>query len=79
MAHPLDCGRAAILDRDIEKTCEALGADGVALRDDRGRVAYAAPLIEFASRQAKDRFTEQVIEALRLAQPQVFAAERVPT
>jgi hypothetical protein len=52
-----------------------LGADGVALRDDGGKVRYSAPLISFVSRQAKDRFTNQMLAALRLAQPQVFAAE----
>jgi hypothetical protein len=54
-----------------------LGADGAALRDERGKVSYGAPLIEFSSRQAKDRFTAAVLEALRQAQPQVFAAESV--
>jgi hypothetical protein len=54
-----------------------LGADGAALRDERGKVRYSAPLIEFTSTQARSRFVEQVLEALRLAQPQVFAVERV--
>jgi hypothetical protein len=48
--------------------------DGAALRDER--VRYGAPLIEFTSTQARSRFIEQVLEALRQAQPQVFAAER---
>jgi hypothetical protein len=55
-----------------------LSADGAALRDERGKVSYGAPLIEFSSRQAKDRFIDQVLAALRQAQPQVFAAERTP-
>jgi hypothetical protein len=54
-----------------------LGSDGVALRDERGKVSYGAPLIEFSSRQAKDRFSALVLEALREAHPEVFAAERV--
>lgn len=54
-----------------------LGTDGAALRDDRGKVSYGAPLIEFTSRQAKDRFTAQVLEAPRAAQPELFAAEAV--
>ena len=52
-----------------------LGADGAALRDERGKVRYGTPLIEFTSTQARSRFIEQVLEALRQAQPQVFAAE----
>jgi hypothetical protein len=52
-----------------------LGAEGVALRDDSEKVRYSPPLVSFTSRQAKHRFTEQAISALRLAQPQVFAAE----
>ncbi|MGD0307287.1 MAG: NAD(P)/FAD-dependent oxidoreductase, partial [Candidatus Acidiferrales bacterium] len=32
VAHPLDGGRAAILNRNIEKTCAALGADGLTWR-----------------------------------------------
>jgi hypothetical protein len=53
-----------------------LGTDGAALRDERGKVRYSAPLVSFASRQARDRFTEQMLAALRQAQPEVFAAER---
>jgi hypothetical protein len=53
-----------------------LGADGAPLRDERGKVRYGTPLIEFTSTQAPSRFIEQVLEALRQAHPQVFAAER---
>jgi hypothetical protein len=52
-----------------------LGADGAALRDERGKVRYGAPLIEFTSTQARGRFIEQVLEALRQAQPQAFAID----
>jgi hypothetical protein len=52
-----------------------LGADGAALRDDSGKVRYSTPLISFTNRRAKDRLTDQLLAALRLAQPQVFAAE----
>jgi hypothetical protein len=55
-----------------------LAADGAALRDDSGKIRYSAPLVSFVNRQARDRFTEQVLAALRVAQPQVFAAERAP-
>jgi hypothetical protein len=53
-----------------------LGAGGAALRDERGKVRYGAPLIEFTSTQARSRFIEQVLEALRLVQPHAFAVER---
>jgi hypothetical protein len=52
-----------------------LRTEGSVLRDDSGRVRYSPPLVTFTNRQAKDRFTDQVITALRLAQPQVFATE----
>ena len=55
-----------------------LGPDGAALRDDRGKVRYSPPLIEFTSTQARGRFIEQVLEALRLAHPQLFDGERAP-
>jgi hypothetical protein len=54
-----------------------LGADGVALRDERGKIRYSAPIIEFTSRSAKDRFSALVLEALREAHPEVFVAEPV--
>jgi len=53
-----------------------LAADGAALRDERGKIRYSPTLVTFAQRQARDRFTAEVLAALRLAQPQVFAAER---
>jgi hypothetical protein len=55
-----------------------LGTDGVALRDDSGKVRYSSPLVTFTNRQARDRLTEQVLAALRQAQPQLFAVERAP-
>jgi hypothetical protein len=54
-----------------------VGADGVALRDERNKVRYGAPLIEFASPQARNRFSDQVLEAMRQAQPQLLNAEAV--
>jgi phytoene dehydrogenase-like protein len=32
LAHPLDDGPAALLDHDLDKTCQSLGADGMAYR-----------------------------------------------
>ena len=55
-----------------------LGTDGVALRDDSGKVRYSSSSIEFTNPQARSRFIEQVLGALRQAQPQLFAAERAP-
>ena len=46
LAHPLDGGRAAILDRDLENTCAALGADGVAWRKLVGPLAANWPKLE---------------------------------
>jgi hypothetical protein len=50
-----------------------LSPDGVALRDDAGKVRYGAPLIEFASRADRDRFMAQVLKAFRAAHPEVLA------
>ena len=46
-------------------------------RDERSKVRYGAPLVEFASPQARNRFSDQVLEALRQAQPQLFSVEAV--
>ena len=56
-----------------------VGADGVALRDERGKIRYGAPLIEFASRQARDRFCEQVLAALRLSLPRELDELALPS
>jgi hypothetical protein len=50
-----------------------LATDGTALRDERGKVRYGPPLIEFAGRQTRVRFNEQVLQAMRAAHPKVFA------
>ena len=55
-----------------------LGTNGVALRDDSGKVRYSSPLVSVTKRQARDRLTEQVLAALRHAQPQLFAVQRAP-
>ena len=49
-----------------------LGKDGTALRDADGRIRYS-PIVSFESRHARDRFTRAVLDALRLAHPEVFA------
>ena len=49
-----------------------IGRDGTALKDaDTGRVKYQ-PIIEFASREIRDRFSTAVVEALRDAHPEAF-------
>jgi hypothetical protein len=50
--------------------------DGVAQRDERGKIRYSPPLIAFANCQTRDRFTAAVLAALRQAQPEAFAEER---
>ena len=54
-----------------------MGTDGIALRDERSKVRYGAPLVEFASPQARNRFSDQVLEALRQAPPQSVRSEAV--
>jgi hypothetical protein len=48
--------------------------DGTVLRGDDGKIRYS-PIVSFASRERRDRFSRAVIEALRQVQPEVFAAE----
>ena len=45
-AHPLDGGRAAFLDRSLDNTCAALGADGLTWRRLIGSLAQNWPKIE---------------------------------
>jgi hypothetical protein len=45
---------------------------GVALRDPAGKVRYAPAVIGFANPEIRSRFTAQVLDALRLAEPQLF-------
>lgn len=57
-AHPLDGGRAAILDRDLARTAASLGAD------ERRWVRLLGPLIE-----AGDRLTDALLSPLDLPPP----------
>jgi hypothetical protein len=45
-----------------------IGRDGVAMRDDKGKIRYVA-LITFATKDRRDRFSEAIIEAMRIAHP----------
>jgi hypothetical protein len=49
-----------------------INRDGMAIRDANGKVRYS-PCVEFASKEARDRWSAQVIAALRLAYPDMFA------
>ncbi len=49
-----------------------MGKDGVALTDDKGKIRYS-PVIEFASKEIRDRWSVGVIEAMRASHPEVFA------
>jgi hypothetical protein len=65
------CGRSKILH------CSAsvpLSKDGTALRDAAGKIRYS-PIVSFDSRQAGDWFNAGVFDALRLAYPEIFAAD----
>jgi hypothetical protein len=48
-----------------------IGRDGVALADDKGKVKYQ-PIIEFRTKDLRDRFSSAVIEALRSAHPEAL-------
>jgi hypothetical protein len=43
-----------------------VGADGTGLRDDKGKQRYA-PVLEWTSRDASDRFSEAVVAAVQQA------------
>jgi hypothetical protein len=46
--------------------------EGVAMRDDKGKLRYS-PIIEFASREIRDRWSAAVIEALDQSHPEALA------
>ena len=45
-----------------------MGKDGVALTDDKGKIRYS-PVIEFASKEIRDRWSAGVVEAMRARIP----------
>jgi hypothetical protein len=51
-----------------------LDRNGVAMRDEAGKIKYV-PLISFQTKEIRDRFSESVIEAVRLAYPDVLAGD----
>jgi len=48
-----------------------LDRDGVAMRDSTGKIRYT-PVVSFARRDLRDRFSNGVIEALRGSHPEAF-------
>jgi hypothetical protein len=46
---------------------------GVAMRDDAGKIRYSPPLISFTSKEIRDRFSDAVIEAMRIQFPDALA------
>jgi DNA-binding cell septation regulator SpoVG len=45
--------------------------DGTVMKDASGKVRYS-PVIEFRSKEIRDRFSAQIIDALRDAHPEAF-------
>ena len=46
--------------------------DGIAMKDANGKLKYT-PIIEFASKEIRERFSNAVVEALRAAHPEALA------
>ena len=49
-----------------------VGRDGVAMKDANGKLRYS-PIIEFTSKEIRDKFSEAVIAAIRESHPEAFA------
>ena len=48
-----------------------VGRDGAVMRDDDGKIRYS-PIIEFVSKDVRNRWSESIIEAMRAAHPEVL-------
>ena len=48
-----------------------VGRDGIVLTDNNGKTKYS-PIIEFASKEIREKFSNAVIDALRAAHPEAF-------
>ena len=48
-----------------------LNRDGACMRGKDGKIVYT-PIVSFASRELRDKFSSAVIEAMRLAHPEAF-------
>ncbi len=49
-----------------------LSRDGAAMKDDAGKLRYV-PIIEFTSKDIRNKWSDAVIEAMRAAHPEVFS------
>ncbi len=49
-----------------------IGRDGVVLKDAADKTKYS-PIIEFTSKEIRDRWSVQIIEALRVSHPDALA------
>jgi DNA-binding cell septation regulator SpoVG len=49
-----------------------IGRDGAPLKDSAGKARYS-PIVEFVSKDVRDRFSAAVIEALRAAHPDALS------
>ena len=49
-----------------------IGRDGTVMKDQTGKIKYT-PIIEFTSKEVRDRWSAQVIEALRAQHPGALA------
>lgn len=47
-----------------------VGRDGAVLKDDKGKVRYS-PIIEFATKEIRNRWSDSIIAAMRDAYPEV--------
>lgn len=48
-----------------------IGRDGTVLRDANGKIRYS-PIVEFTSREIRDRWSSAIVDALRAAHPEAF-------
>ena len=48
-----------------------IGRDGTAIKDAAGKARYT-PIVEFASKDIRERFSAGVVEAMRAAHPEAF-------
>lgn len=49
-----------------------IGKDGMALTDSNSRIKYS-PVVEFSSKEIRQKFSDAVIEALKATHPEAFA------
>lgn len=49
-----------------------IGRDGAVLKDDNGRTRYSA-IVEFASREARDRFSRAAVDSVLAVHPEVLS------